>query len=72
MVEHVARLAVVWPPAQHGPGRVRCLGPGCDAWFESPGRCRIRLCPKCKAKQGREYMPPTASTSACPGGYQDE
>jgi DNA-binding CsgD family transcriptional regulator len=30
-------------------GRVRCLG-GCDQHFDSPDRCRIRICPKCKAK----------------------
>ena len=49
-------------PRQHEPGRVRCLGPGCAEYFESPDRCCVRLCPKCKAKQAREYMPPTAST----------
>lgn len=31
-------------------GRVRCRG-GCDQHFDSPDRCRIRICPKCKAKQ---------------------
>jgi hypothetical protein len=72
-VEYVARLAVVWPPAQHGPGRLRCQGSGCEAWFASPVRCCVRLCPKGRAKQGREYMPPAAATAACPGGgYQDE
>jgi len=30
-------------------GRVRCLG-GCGQHFDSPDRCRIRICPKCKAK----------------------
>lgn len=31
-------------------GRVRCLG-GCDQHFNSPDRCRIRICARCKAKQ---------------------
>lgn len=31
-------------------GRVRCLG-GCDQHFDSPDRCRIRICARCKAKQ---------------------
>ena len=30
-------------------GRVRCLG-GCDHYFDSPDRCRIRICATCKAK----------------------
>jgi hypothetical protein len=38
-----------------------------DAWFESPDRCCVRLCPKGRAKHGREHMPPAAATAACPG-----
>jgi hypothetical protein len=60
--------AVAGRPTQHAPGRVRCLGPGCDAHFESPDHCCVRFCPKCRAKQDRNYVPPTASTTSCGDG----
>ena len=31
-------------------GRVRCLG-GCNQHFDSPDRCRVRICPVCKARR---------------------
>lgn len=33
-------------------GMVMCLGPGCGRQFLSPDRCRIRICPACKARRG--------------------
>ena len=57
---------------QHEPGRVRCLGPGCDDYFESPDHCCIRLCPKCRAKQQRNYQPPTASTTGLGDYHADD
>lgn len=33
-------------------GMVRCLGPDCGKQFLSPDKCRIRICPACKARRG--------------------
>lgn len=48
-----------WPSRSSGKkgyvqkaGMVRCLGPGCGKQFLSPDKCRIRICPACKARRG--------------------
>lgn len=50
------------PYKPHQPGIVRCLG-GCDKKFASPDRCCIRICPSCKRKAGRDYVPNRGSAS---------
>ena len=41
------RNTVMKPRPGDQAGLVRCLG-GCDKHFNSPDRCRIRICPSCR------------------------
>ena len=45
------------PKPPLNPGKVLCLGPGCDKFFMSTDKATNRLCPSCTRKSGRDRQP---------------